>query len=80
MLALLFALRSAGGGEADMPRFPLPDEIQGRQVGEAETLAALQQQILDAVAGFDSADPVIPSATVAAGEGSCQRAAISSQS
>ena len=69
MLALLFALGSAGGREADMPRFPLPDEIQGREIGEAEALAALQQQILDAVAGLYGADLVIPPKTVAAGEG-----------
>ena len=66
MLALLFALGSAGGREADMPRFPLPDEIQGREIGEAEALAALQQQILDAVAGLYGAVLVIPPPTVAA--------------
>ena len=69
MLALLFTLRSAGGREVDMPRFPLPDEIQGCQIGEAEALTALQQQILDAVTGLYGANPVIPPATVAAGEG-----------
>ena len=56
MLALLFTLRSAGGREVDMPRFPLPDEIQGCQIGEAEALTALQQQILDAVTGLYGAD------------------------
>ena len=69
MLALLFALGSAGGREADMPRFPLPDEIQGREIGEAEALAALQQQILDAVAGVYGAGLVFPRSSGAAGEG-----------
>ena len=63
-----FVLDSVGWGEADQLLFPLPAQAQGRQIPQAESLATVQQQILDTLAGFDGADLVIPLVAIAAGE------------